>query len=509
MAAREAVAAQVVRPLSRAFPQLRFLPFAFCTLWADLMFNTGASVGSTGVHTLVISDMAVLSTVGFVAVPLVAALLWRRIEAGALFLNGRLLALAACAAALGTAGVRVFAWSELLVLFNGAAVLTGLGTSWLFLAAMVPYAGAYPRRAFTYAALSKALASLMFLATASVPPAAQTAVLVAMPFASAACLSLGAFGAPEAFGPPRTEGDASQGLRQAFSKRQRVAVVKLVAVSGVLSFTASFTHGQSLAVQDLSLFLSQNVIVQMGAFAAALAFAAAANLPLMRSFASYAKVLYAVGMALIAAMLLSPFAIEAAWLQVVSQVVYSLVDLLLWCLFAGLMFAYGVSVPLLAGWGRFAFSAGTLGAWAVSYVLFVAFPDGAAGDVAVVVMTLALIVGVFVVFRPGDFGVLADLVVQRDQEDKERRQARALGVSAKDVATDAFADELCLTAREREVYAYLVRGRSASFIAETLCVSVPTVKTHVRGIYAKAGVRSKGELLDALDERVKRIPPAK
>ena len=112
MAAREAVAAQVVRPLSRAFPQLRFLPFAFCTLWADLMFNTGASVGSTGVHTLVISDMAVLSTVGFVAVPLVAALLWRRIEAGALFLNGRLLALAACAAALGTAGVRVFAWSE-------------------------------------------------------------------------------------------------------------------------------------------------------------------------------------------------------------------------------------------------------------------------------------------------------------------------------------------------------------------------------------------------------------
>lgn len=43
-------------------------------------------------------------------------------------------------------------------------------------------------------------------------------------------------------------------------------------------------------------------------------------------------------------------------------------------------------------------------------------------------------------------------------------------------------------------------GRSARYIAEWCMLSEPTVKTHIRRAYAKAGVRSRQEFLDANEQ---------
>lgn len=43
-------------------------------------------------------------------------------------------------------------------------------------------------------------------------------------------------------------------------------------------------------------------------------------------------------------------------------------------------------------------------------------------------------------------------------------------------------------------------GRSARYIAEWRMLSEPTVKTHIRRAYAKAGVRSRQEFLDANEQ---------
>lgn len=61
-----------------------------------------------------------------------------------------------------------------------------------------------------------------------------------------------------------------------------------------------------------------------------------------------------------------------------------------------------------------------------------------------------------------------------------------------------------LTPREREVFAYLARGRNAEHIAEELVISLHTAKTHIARIYRKMGVNSLQQLIDVVEEELAR-----
>ncbi|MDR2493188.1 MAG: LuxR C-terminal-related transcriptional regulator [Coriobacteriales bacterium] len=56
-----------------------------------------------------------------------------------------------------------------------------------------------------------------------------------------------------------------------------------------------------------------------------------------------------------------------------------------------------------------------------------------------------------------------------------------------------------LSRRESEVLPYLVRGRSAGYVADVLFVSENTVRSHIRRIMEKTGVHSKQDLIDIAD----------
>lgn len=58
-----------------------------------------------------------------------------------------------------------------------------------------------------------------------------------------------------------------------------------------------------------------------------------------------------------------------------------------------------------------------------------------------------------------------------------------------------------MSKRERDVYALLVNGSSTKEIAETLCISENTAKTHIKHIYEKLQVSSRKELLDTPGQR--------
>jgi len=63
-----------------------------------------------------------------------------------------------------------------------------------------------------------------------------------------------------------------------------------------------------------------------------------------------------------------------------------------------------------------------------------------------------------------------------------------------DERCDSFAQAYALTERETEVLKLLAKGRSKSFIAETLYISENTVRGNARRLYAKLDVHSRNEL---------------
>lgn len=55
------------------------------------------------------------------------------------------------------------------------------------------------------------------------------------------------------------------------------------------------------------------------------------------------------------------------------------------------------------------------------------------------------------------------------------------------------------TPREAEVFAELARGRTAQPIADRMCVSINTVRSHIKHVYIKLGVHSQQELINRYD----------
>ncbi|MEA2784862.1 MAG: hypothetical protein QOF71_966, partial [Candidatus Eremiobacteraeota bacterium] len=68
------------------------------------------------------------------------------------------------------------------------------------------------------------------------------------------------------------------------------------------------------------------------------------------------------------------------------------------------------------------------------------------------------------------------------------------------VAAPRRRGESTLTAREREIAALVVAGRTTRAIAGDLVISERTVETHIAAIYRKLGVSNRGGLARLLDE---------
>lgn len=58
----------------------------------------------------------------------------------------------------------------------------------------------------------------------------------------------------------------------------------------------------------------------------------------------------------------------------------------------------------------------------------------------------------------------------------------------------------CLTERESQIVSLLLKGRTCKLIAAELYLSENTVKTHIKNIYSKMGIRRKSELFNAMLE---------
>ena len=71
--------------------------------------------------------------------------------------------------------------------------------------------------------------------------------------------------------------------------------------------------------------------------------------------------------------------------------------------------------------------------------------------------------------------------------------------TAQSSAIESFCSKHDLSPRETEVFALWITGHGVHDIAQKLCMSESTAKTHVRHIYDKCGVYGKAKLLQAFE----------
>jgi DNA-binding NarL/FixJ family response regulator len=71
--------------------------------------------------------------------------------------------------------------------------------------------------------------------------------------------------------------------------------------------------------------------------------------------------------------------------------------------------------------------------------------------------------------------------------------ARNVVSALHEAGSEAHAGVGLLTEREKEILAYAASGRGNKDIADQLCVSLDTVKTHLHHIYRKLGVAGRVE----------------
>jgi DNA-binding CsgD family transcriptional regulator len=101
-------------------------------------------------------------------------------------------------------------------------------------------------------------------------------------------------------------------------------------------------------------------------------------------------------------------------------------------------------------------------------------------------------------FFPLLYCAYAALVIRdRLREITAAGSPRSAGAAAENVVVpgDWFFTKYRISPREREIMEHILQGMNNPAIAKKLFISVPTVKTHVRRIFQKAGVGNRFELI--------------
>lgn len=149
---------------------------------------------------------------------------------------------------------------------------------------------------------------------------------------------------------------------------------------------------------------------------------------------------------------------------------------------------------VVVAWGRAASSAGLLAGAFAGHAMN-GSGDASLVSAGLVAMLVAFVAVNITVLKEFSFQKTIDGVVPLENVGSKQGDAPV------DVmrGCDTLVEEKGLTPRESEIVRLLARGRNAPYIQEKLVLSRNTVKTHVANIYAKAGVHSQQDLIDAVE----------
>ena len=231
-----------------------------------------------------------------------------------------------------------------------------------------------------------------------------------------------------------------------------------------------------------------------------------------------------IGLLMAFAMLVTPILGSPDIVQsAIAGVLYNIFVIVVWCLLVDLAGRTTLTPTRVFGFGRGASALGTTVGVVVVMLNQGLFSGDSVYYVAYLAVMSVLLVLVFTLaLSTGTIERALDVMLaKQEQQAVERLNQRAAEghtpnepaakteeANAPEEAPGALFDRACmtlaseakLTARETEVLALLARGRTIGYVADELVIAQNTAKGYVKNVYAKLGIHSRQELIDAVEE---------
>ena len=460
---------------SSLFPLSQF-GLGFWQAWWTLAFCTDTLVGTNSAASLMPDAhlfMFAITTFGYVA----TLALGRR----GILIAGRkgrtIAALLCCAGSLGMAAATYLPASATLatsILFLLATVLFSLGNAlllclwgelWSALAS-----GKVGRCLYT----SYIIAFVLFFIVSPLPVAARALILAVLPVISCAILTLSQ---DEPRRTPRRP-TATQAIPG-----------PLVARGLIAAFVLNFVWGLGLPALGMlgsapdALTSNAGLAIALVLLVLLLAYMSVAQ-PVVEAFSLHGPVEVALAGGMLLALLLpgEPSVLGYG----VTVLGGSCLDMLVMLVATDMAFKTGKPVAFILSLVMLVARVGSFIGRQICAALLI--PGVLAPDKAVLVCVLATIVCGFWVFTRSTLEGLYRAAPAPQSEGGLEECCRA------------FAESHALTAREAEVLALLMHGRSAPYIAEKLSIAQGTAKNHISNIYRKVGVGDRQSLLNLVEQ---------
>lgn len=492
-------ATRLLEDLDEQWPSMKLLGFGAYYAWIFLSYNSdvlfgwsGASVGGNAMSVMYLASTTALGLV------LIVAGAFQKVTAR--IVESRLSV--TVLAGMATLATLVVAWSAPAqageALYVAGCSLTGVGTAFVALRLGSVYSTVGARQAFMYTAGSFIFAGMLYFVCIGLPQPVGLLMAASLPLL-AVVFTMAAVRAP------------SEPAEDVVPVRElpRGYFIRLVVAVSVFSVIAGVIKGFMALQQPLSAATDQGVIIVFATACAAVLLFVLVGL-LVREF-DISQLYYPIIILTCLGNLVVPLFGGLGVIQgELVSIAYNLFILMVWCLLANVANRTDLSYVRVFGWGRGASAAGTTVGWFAGASLAPVLVENPSNMVALAMgMVFVLLVVSMVILNERTIGMALRKTrnAQTDQGTGDffpsgRGPEGAGGASDGDGAPregawtkscNALAEQAGLSLRERDVLFLLGKGYTIEYIAGELGISFNTAKSHIRNVYAKAGVHSKQE----------------
>ena len=416
-------------------------------------------------------------------------------------------------------------------LFVAGTLCAGVGAGWVTVRCAMMFVQMPTRLIFMRSAAGEALAYVIYFFVTSTPAPISLASLLLLPAAATLCLAL-----------DQGRGSDNPHAARLDSAFPRDSLVRFIAVLVILAVAGALSRESLVSARPAS-DLTYRSQIRMGG-ACLIALGVLVFVSLSRRRVSFWPMYCGIVVVEVAVLMLIPlFGITLSYGSIFISMLFLPFKLLAWCMFCGFSRYWSNHSVQIIGLSSFGIEIGTVVGWALSQAMLHLRLSSQQQLVVCMVLILVLVIAAFTVFREGDMrrlngrdaeneplfyvasaGTVRTTVGESPEAGVVPAGSARSAAGAQDAGTaprppcsevsgtfstianppapaslEEFMDAYRLSRREREVFSLLVRGRDTGYVAEALCISRNTVKTHAKNIYAKLGIGGRQEMFDIVD----------